>query len=276
MLNQDFIKQTLKLFEGSDVRLHFPEIMAMEIGSRGVKKLKICFCDKIGGNTPIQGNIAFLIMLYFTIVDTYIDTIVPHLEGASFSRRYCGLNGHTDKQIILSQVYRMLKILRNSAIHSRNSLSINNEIITVSYRFRNTSFKLNISQLGIELIGTVVIYLATKRLQPEAYTEALIRTFYEDIMKEMTGIEDEFGTSLEPISQEIKLKRGTRINIENPGVVSNNVSIKFSVPGLHAMGQGSSNYDFLLSMDGVKYLIPAEVLDENGEIHREQLVHWSL
>ncbi|MEA4836092.1 MAG: hypothetical protein VB133_13285 [Anaeromusa sp.] len=276
MLNQDFITQTLKLLEGSDVQLRFPETTTLELGNNGEKISKMFLFDRMGVVTPLQGNIAFLVMLYFTVVDAYIDTINPLLEGESFSKRYRGLAGNNDKQIILSQVYRILKVLRNSATHSRNSFRLNGGVLTVSYQFKGTQFKLKVSQSGLELIGTVVTYLATDQPQSEAYTEALIRTFYEDIRQEVTVIEDEFGVSLEPISQGVKLKRGRRIKVENPTISHNNVSITFNVPSLDPMEQEFSNYDFPLSINGANYLIPAEVLDMNGEIPCVQLIDWAL
>lgn len=268
--------QTLKLLEGSDIRLRFPETTVLELGNNGEKTIKMYLFDRMVVVTPLEGNIVFLVMLYFTVVDAYIDTINPLLEGESFSKRYRGLAGRNDKQIILSQVYRILKVLRNSATHSRNTICLHHGVVTVSYQFKGTQFKLSVSQSGFELIGTVVTYLATDQRQSEAYTEALIRTFYEDIRREVIVIEDEFGASLEPISRGVKLKRGRRIKVENPTISSNNVSIKFNVPSLHPAEQEFSNYDFPLSINGVNYLIPAEVLDQNGKIHRDQLIHWSL
>lgn len=276
MMNQDFIKQTLRLLEESDVQLRFPEMDTLKIGNSGGKTIKINCSDRMRVSTPLQGNIAFLVMLYFTVLDAYIDTVNPLLEGESFRNRYLGLVSNSDKQTILSQVYRILKVLRNAATHSRNSLCVNNGVVTVNYPFRNTQFKLEVSQFGLELIGTVVIYLAANRLQPEAYMEALLRTFYDDISREIRVIEDEFGTSLENISWGVKLKRGRRIKVENPTVSANNVSIKINVPSLHSTDQQFSNYDFPLSINGVDYLIPAEVLDQKGEIHCNQLMHWSL
>lgn len=167
-------------------------------------------------------------MIFFSIIDTFIDINYPNLEGQSFAKKYHDLQTTNDIDIMFKEVYRILKILRNASIHSKNSVSVRNDnSILVDYNFKGTNFKLEMSKHCLELIYSLIFFVIKDMKYPLDYKEGLMRTYYEDIKRNIVIISDDFGVNnLASISSRLRLKRTVRYNVIN-GTFSIDSNINF-------------------------------------------------
>jgi len=136
----EFIEKTIKMLQRSDIIIHMPEHRKIEFNDE--HKTVYIEVSEVVGQTQLQDNLIFHLMVFFSIIDAFIDINYPHLEGQSFAKKYCDLQATNDIEIMIKETYRILKILRNASIHSKNAISVrNNNIIVVDYEYKGTTFK---------------------------------------------------------------------------------------------------------------------------------------
>jgi hypothetical protein len=130
--------------------------------------------------------------IYFMVLDSYIESINPSLECLSFRKKYKSLPQTNNEEVIISKIYRILKVFRNAMIHSitrtRNGLHI-------SYVNNNSNFKLEVSLNGIKYIkGFILSYLLQQNSDySQKYNEYHFNAFYQDILHEIVKFNDEDG-----------------------------------------------------------------------------------
>ena len=263
MVNQQFANQIIGLIKGSDMLIHEPEWREVFLNENGGTTHKMNLSDSLYKKTEIKNNEVLLVMLLFSMLDAYVDATYPTLEGESFAYKYRNLSSSNDTEIIIREVYRILKILRNASIHSRSNVqrTSNNELYTQYSRTmhnRITNFELKISQMGLELIGTFIMIIITfnQLNRSDSYKLALLRTFYDDIQKEILTISDEFGIdNLSSISEELRLKRGSRFMIMNPRFTKE-TEFKIEKLNVSDMEKEFADYEYIVSIDETqKYIV---------------------
>lgn len=277
MVNE-FIEKTIKMLQRSDIIIHMPEHRKLEFNG----ELKTIYIEvsEVVGQTQLQDNLIFHLMVFFSIMDTFIDINYPHLEGQSFAKKYCDLQATNDIEIMIKETYRILKILRNASIHSKNAISVrNNNIIIVDYKYKGTAFKLEMSKNCLELIYTLIFFLIKDMNYPLIYKEGLMRTYYDDIKSSITTISDDFGVNnLASISSRLRLKRIVRYKIINPTFIidSNKQLLTINRYQLHESEKEYSASDYHITANSKCYIIPDEILGINGEISFFSLIPWEI
>lgn len=274
MLN-DFISQTATFLQKSNLRIHEPELRQIIFNDEKNKTILIEMFTETYEKANITDNIVLTIILFFSVIDAKIDTDYPNLEGNTFFRKYQTLPKDTDDQIIFSQIFRILKALRNASVHSRTSLTMNDNNLICSYSSpRGTPVNLVISKTGIEIVFSLVLQL----LNPiDNYRhQSIRRTFYDDIKAEINSITDEFGQDgLLDISDELRLMRSVRYQIENSTHNEGNDMIEITrIFSLDSETQKFQACDYNIELYGDRYLIPSEILNSSNKFPLNELTKW--
>lgn len=276
MIN-DFLKKTIDMLHTSDIKIHIPNFNKVELS--GDKKTVFLELTDYIGQTRLEDNLIFSSMIFFTLVDTYVDIQYPYLEGYSFKQKYLKLPKTNDKEIIIKETYRILKIIRNATIHSRNSIILNNEnILIVDYinerSQRATNFKLSISKYGLELIYTLIFLCLNQDKYCDFHQLGILRTLYDDILYSISKISDDINRpSLISISNEIRLERNVRYVIMNPDYTVD------TTKGLLIINKPQFQegaIDYIIDNESDNYIIPDEALNEEGVVVISEMGKWIL
>ena len=271
MIN-NFIQQTINLIEQSDFRLNFPEVLDTELEENGTKKISIEFIDRFGANIDIQNNFLLISSISFLLIDTYLDTIYEDLEGKSFKQRYEAIEENSDLNIMLKETYRVLKLIRNTTIHSKSAINIVDDSYIIGYRFRDTDFHLTISKKSFENLISLVLFIIKIETNTNEYIVSLLRTYYKDIVLDIS-INDEFSDSLSQVASNKLLKTMRRYRVINPTYNINNNILKIKPMDIWEQEKDFSGIDYVVKINNEKYLIPNEILI-NNKIAITDLEDW--
>lgn len=275
MLN-DFINKTVKILRDSDIRIHMPEHCEVEIKEHPIQRMNLvskCCINKL------EDNLIFHLMVFFSLLDSFIDSKFPELDGISFKQKYLRLRRESDNEIIIKEVFRILKIFRNASTHSKSAIIIqSNSNILVNYQFNRTDFTLNLTKKALVLIYYVIFLFLDNERYSKYYLSGLLRTYYDDLKSEIMIINDDIGNCLDNISNGLRLKRIRRYKVLNPiyklDSSTGTISIcRFNVPELESQ---YCSCDYLVKLHEENYLIPDEVLGQIGDISLSESENWKL
>jgi len=210
------------------------------------------------------------------IMDSYIDSIFPNLEGKTFKYKYEKLPRNNYIEIMFSQIYRILKLYRNATVHNINGISITQEHLKINFMHRNMNIRylFIITHKGIEIIEDMLLcyFYYKQRNYSYNYKEYLLYSFYCDILNEIESFNDEFIESM--IINSIKINRYERFNCNSIKYEISNSKIIFNIP----KNLIDNNYaiDINISIDGNLYIIPIEVLNNQNIISTIELKKFKL
>ncbi|MBI5846338.1 MAG: hypothetical protein HZB31_00015 [Nitrospirae bacterium] len=269
-MNNEFLKQTLKALEHTDMAIHFPEIREVII-EKDKREIHIALIASSGG-FRLKDNILLQIMVFFTLLDAYVDLHSPHLEGKGFATKYKSLPIADDLNIMTKEIYRLLRILRNASIHSRTAITHNNTKIEAV----SSDSRLELEIKGLDLIYTFVLLLLEGDHTIAAYKTALLRTYYDDIGQALISVQDTFGDRLTSVSAGPRLKRGVRYRLQNASFQMKESGRYITIKKEDIKGAEASwaDYDYVFTISDVVFMIPNEILTEPSEILVADLSKW--
>lgn len=200
-LNELFIR----VFSAKDIRFFALKRRKYQWDKYGNPVLMMEFKDRINVYTEriTKGNKQFVsnLLLIFTLYDGWLENKYSLIEGDSFKSHYDGLPYSTSEERIQKDCYRILKILRNTIQHNPSVLVLDEDNnVSLSYSYRNTDFKLSISNKGMELLFGLVRYIilgANKEHLTYGHYLATIAMMYKEMIGDITIISDEFGNCIE-------------------------------------------------------------------------------
>ncbi|WP_136603816.1 hypothetical protein [Paenibacillus dokdonensis] len=270
----EFIKQTTAFLQKTDIRLHETEIRQIIFEDDKHLLMTDMFADTYG-IASISENYILVVILFFSVLDGKVDMDFPHLEGESYYKKYKELPKSIDDEIIHSQIFRILKALRNASIHSKTAFEVNGNILTCSYTTkRDTPIYIEITTTGLELVFTVVLQL----LSPiqDYRNQSLRRSYYDDIKSQTITFTDECESGgLLDITNEIRLKRGVRYHIKNPTFNVGNDFVQITrIYNLDVETQLFQSCDYEIQIGGTQYIVPSEVLDSSNKVSLVELTNW--
>jgi len=270
-MNNEFIEQTLKILKYTDISIRFPEIRNVTL--EGDKRTMHMFLEGSSGGLRIKDNFILQVMIFFGLIDAHIDLHNPDMEGAGFLTKYKKLSAGNDYSIMIKEIFRLLRILRNSAIHSRTAISVDNNKIEAA----TDDSKLHLRIAGLELIYTFVMLLIKESNSSEEHKTSLLRTYFDDIRKAIILLQDPLGNNFADISKAPRLKRGVRYRVQNPVYKIDGVSQTLLIKK-HVLKDSEAeyaDYEYVLKIDNTSYLIPNEILDGSGKIGLEDIKEWT-
>lgn len=276
---KDFINQTIELIESSDINIRQTEIRPVVFENINGDYRSTVHMQMFSryGRSQLSNNYILQITIMFTLLDALIDNKYPQLQGESFGSKYKNLKGNDDDGIILKQVFRIFKLLRNASVHSMNAIKYEKNIITISYVYRKTSYEMHITIHGLTLLFTYIMDI----LKPldhltKQHHVCLKRELYNEIKKEITIFNDEFGSQLPNISNGKRLKRSLRYFVKNPDIKITKKQVEIiSIFELNPDAEAWQGVDYEVEYRSNRYMIPSEAL-LNGKIPIDELEKWRL
>ncbi len=219
----------IKKSDMSDLNLRPVEVDLAAFLPDGTRQTSMTFFTSFANSKAalsdawIAGNI-----LLFTAYDGYLEQKYGLLEGDSFHNHYEGLPESTTTQIIEKNCYRLMKIIRNAIQHNLSSVMYSGAY-DISYNFRGTDFKLQISSSGMDHLYSALIcimdgriYGSTNKLNTEGHFEGLLLYHYREVDKWLNLINDEMGSDLIPLPELLPpvLKLARRYYVDKPVIVN--------------------------------------------------------
>lgn len=249
--------------------MHFRTVHIAElVDDQDSRKIRLTNSDSLGG-APLRDSPFVSALLFFMVLDSYLDAIDPNLEGLSFRRKQELLPKDSTGDLILWALYRLLLLMRNRVVHGVSTVRATDKGLSLSFSRGNHMHEVDITRAGLELVYTVVIEIVSN--SQASTTErglALLRSYYDDILLSIARFGDDLGM-LPALPGGLRLARGGRCLVTHPryNLIQGNLWIEPD-------GLPSWNSDYLIPIDGNEYVIPEEALDLNSSIHRDNVRLW--
>ena len=242
------------------------------LGEGNKSTVQITFSEHIGfSSREKEIPITIQIMTIFSMLDTHIDLVYPHLQGVNFLRRYKALPVNSDKEIIFKEIYRIFRKLRNTVIHNSSTINIiGNE-------------KVDFDGLSIDIDTMYWLYSAAcelfscdnKKYYSPIYHECVLRAYYRKILEKLRGLSyrDDIENSLLDISTNVSVLVTVRYPVVNPKYVIDEMKIRIAK---YDCGDEHYRADYYITHEGDAYWVPDEAIDVNGELSLSELAYWRL
>lgn len=253
--------------------INYPNIRHVTFDSEGGRTLHGHISLVSGARVSIEQNQPIKFIILFTLLDYFIDITYPNLEGKSFSQKYKEIPANDDYQLMLRELFRVAKLIRNSLVHNPSSFTIKNERLDINYTFKKTKFCLDISLCALKDFYTAIVMYIKGDLGKGAYFHGIMRYIYMNMISEIYHISDEFPEDISKPSSGLKIMPYIREVLMNPPHTFKDSKIKFEIDPKGPEWQG---FDIYLDKENNEYLIPMEALSIDKEIDVSDLSRdWS-
>ncbi|HBU9764178.1 TPA: hypothetical protein MDK19_000691, partial [Klebsiella pneumoniae] len=111
-----YITSTLMLLEDAGLMLNRPGVTKVTLCENGQRQEEVFFKMMSGRRVSIENNPIAKFLLIFSMFDFYIDSNHPKLAGKSYYYKYKKSPKKNDFDIILWELFRIAKIIRNTLI----------------------------------------------------------------------------------------------------------------------------------------------------------------
>ncbi|MBB6023147.1 hypothetical protein HNR77_004247 [Paenibacillus sp. JGP012] len=265
---ESFIQQTTKFLKSSNVRIFKPEYRGVIIKEDGSPSVIFTHNEEMYRSSNLEDNLILQIMVFFGVLDATIDTLYPELEGEGFQKRYSLLPQDNDSNTIIAQIYRILILMRNAAVHNKEAVSIQNNIIT----FKSGIKELSITKIGLELLYSTVLLFIKPTSSNKEYNMGILRRYYDEIKSNISIFKDNNGEGIVEISDGIRLQVVVRYKVENSQYNVDKDLITILNP--HNTGSELYGSDYLIKFENRNISLPSEALDNEYKISRDELLIW--
>ncbi|NWO07305.1 MAG: hypothetical protein HLX50_16925 [Alteromonadaceae bacterium] len=265
-----FIYHAIMMLEDIGMSVGYPDFHHATVNNDGSKKVYMKICDRIGNRVSIEQNQKMKFMMIFAIFDVYIDSCYPELEGLSFSQKYKNIPSDNDMDLMLGQLFRIAKVIRNSIIHSPSSFEFSNSNLNVEYEFRGTNFFVELSFDALNTFYTAIVMYTKGDLGTGNYFLGIMRYVFSNIISGVSRFSDEFGTELKHPDCGIKIKPYLREVVMNTEYELKDGEVKINVDESKlSEWQGA---DFYIERNGEDFLVPIEALRSDLTIEEASLM----
>lgn len=271
-LLNDFIQQTVEFLKYSDIGIDNPSIESMTFNSDGTRELTLSSFGFTGA-AEIKENVLLSVTILFSLLDVLVDKEFPELEGKSLRKRYLDLPSLNDYQIIFKEVYRIMKVFRNAIVHSKSSVSANNDSFSIDYDYKGSHFRLAITSRALRMIFSMIVHFA--RLREAPYITGIFRNYYDEILNGIVAFSDDVNSPLAATSGGLRLKRLRYRTKDRPHQIDEGAnSLSISRYELPAPDNSWASLDYYVLVNGHLYLVPDEALNSSGAIAKIDLENW--
>lgn len=263
-----FVYQTLTILEDIGMSIQYPDISHVSINDDGTNRVYSTFLSMIGNRISIEQNQSMKFMMIFMLLDFYIDSNYPELEGKSFSQKYRTLPSNNDYNLIIRELYRVAKVIRNSLVHNFSSFNFSDGELKINYNFKNTDFEITISSEALISFYTSIVMYIKGDIGNINYFLGITRSTYQNILFGISNFSDEFGKELNSPSAGLKIKPYSRQLIMNTKYEVRATNIIIDMPRrLIPEWQG---VDFYIEFEKNGLLIPIEALSSELFINKQE------
>ncbi|NOU77454.1 hypothetical protein GC101_01025 [Paenibacillus sp. LMG 31459] len=273
-----FIKQTRGLILRSDIKIHTPQIMPVEIREDGGRTHFLSFNDNLFKSAVLSENFMLNIFMFFGMLDAYVDSKYPELLGKTYADKLRHMPNMSDSESVLHEVFRIYKLIRNATIHNVGSIIIDqNGDISIEYNFRTTEYKLEISAKGLELLNSITYeFIAPFEPKSATYSAALRIGLLHDLRAEIKIFNDENNGLGPEVNGKYCLNKLRRYRPQPVRffLEKNTLTIQNPCP-VAPIEESYTGVDYGIELNHCLFLIPSEVLSNNS-ISLNQLIDWEL
>lgn len=266
MSAQPFIEKTFALLAKSNISIPSPCVKEITYNDEGREVRHGYFADS-NRPTNLRGNIELLIVIYFSIIDAYVDAQNPSFEGKNLLDKYRNLPKSTHAQQIFAEVYRVLRTLRNTVIHQRTKIIEANDIISLDYiNNHGKHLRVEISIRGLGLLGAIIYRITSEARYNTEYGMGMLRGYYNDFSQELKVFQDDISSGVTMLSSGLRLERNVRYRVIHPdySITGDIINLTIKV----------DENEYLIDYLGKEYLIPREVIPVDGTIKVSELSKW--
>ncbi|MGZ2744485.1 hypothetical protein [Burkholderia stagnalis] len=266
-----FIHHTLMLLEDVGMSVRYPEIRHVTLEEGGKITTHMSFSSVIGTRVSIEQNPQMKFMMIFALLDFHVDATHPGMEGKSYKKKYENLPVNGDFNLIIRQLFRVAKVIRNALVHNPSAFSVGAGHLTVSYSYGGTTFSVKMSAEALANFYTMIVMYLKGDMGKGSYFIGIVRSIYRSFLAGISSFSDEFGSALEKPSAGTEIKPHARQVFLNPEHEAKEGRIRIVIPErkIHEW----EGMDFHISYNGDDFLIPSEVLDSALSISEHDLVN---
>lgn len=259
------------MLEDIGMSVKYPDVRHVTFNSDGSSTVHMSFCDMIGTRVSIEQNQPMKFMMMFTLLDFYIDSNHVGLEGSSFAHKYRNLPSEGDYDLMLRELFRIAKVIRNSLVHKSSSFRVLDGVLDVRYEFKGTDFGVKMSADSLSNFYTSLVMYIKGDLGQGNYFLGIMRSIYKSITDGISYFADEFGGSPNTPSPGLKIKPYVREIFMNPEYVLKDDHVQINITERNTPEwQG---IDFYIEHNREKILVPEEALGPGLTIHIVDLLN---
>ncbi|MBA1364894.1 hypothetical protein [Burkholderia gladioli] len=262
-----FIHHSLMLLEDAGMSVGYPEIslIAQDGGQSSFSS------GLQGRRVSIEQNPHLKLVMMFSLLDFHVDTMHPGMEGKSYRQKYMDLPVSGDYDLMLRELFRVAKVMRNALVHNPSSFSIANKHVNIDYTHGKTNFRVEMSLEALAGFYTAIVMYLKGDMGRGNYFLGIMRSIYSNMLLGIKGFNDDFDNALEVPLSGIKMKWHTRL-------VHLNSQHQISEGRIHILApnrelQPWEGLDFHIARDGDDFLIPREALGEDLSISELDLIN---
>jgi hypothetical protein len=258
--------------EKSTAMLHLPEIRKLDLSPNlklGVQVLPL-LSDK-PNLEPFAGF--FDPWRSFLLLDCFFESIYPYIEGKSSREKYLALPKRNRTERIVAEIYRILRIYSMACISKDGKITYENNRVCINLVTNPTVYSYRIFKPGLELLTSAVVYYLSSldKLDPPAYVEAMLSSYYIDINDQIRDFHDEDCDVL-VFRTKFTINRHFRFASGNAKFVFDGGFVSFEIDEFHK-NAGVFPIDFYFDFDQELHIVPVEALD-NGKLPVSELTNW--
>ena len=253
--------------------VRYPDIHRITREADGSSSRLISRSALNGRRVSVEQNPQMKFMMMFALLDAHVDAADPALEGLSYRQKYQRLPAADDAAVILRELFRLAKLIRNTLVHHPSVFRIEVGQLLITYQHNNTAFSLTMRDVALRHFYTALLVILRGDLGTGNYFNGLMRSLYAEIVDGIHAFSDDFGTALIAPPPGLRIEPNTRQLHLNPQHESCNGRVFFATAAEPRAAWES--IDFYLVRAGRQYLVPVEALDSAHSIgEREVLSDW--
>lgn len=267
-----FINHSLTLLEDIGISYRHPEIRPVTLANDGSRTVHMNFHSKLGIRVSIEQNQPMKFMMMFTLLDFYIDSTYLGMEGNSFSQKYRRLPSGNDYDVMLRELFRIAKVIRNSLVHNPSSLNFSDQALSVKYNFKGSSYSINMSAEALSYFYTAIVMYIKGNLGRGNYFLGVMRRIYDRIVNGIENFSDEFSQSINIPSAGLRLSTGVRYVILNPDYIVEHSCLRIITTIKDTPKEQGT--DLYIDYRNTKFLVPVEALSTDLTINKGELENY--
>lgn len=268
-----FIHHTLMMLEDAGMSIRYPEIRWFIPDEQGRGMMHMYASLVQGKRVSVEQNPQLKFMMLFALLDFHVDAVHPDIEGKGYREKYESLPAQGDFNLILRQLFRVAKVIRNALVHNQSSFSISSGYVNVDYQRGKNHFSLRMSEDAFKDFQTAIVMYVKGDMGKGNYFLGIMRSIYANILAGTPHFKDEFGNALEKPSGDIRIKPHIRQVVLRPPYETSGEVLRFAIA--ERQMPEWEGMDIYIVHNDEEFLIPREVLDEDFSIAECDLIaNW--
>lgn len=237
---------------------------------------RLAFADpEAATERHIPGHLILALTSAYSLLADWYESQDPEQATLGSWQRYLALPKRTGSEKLMAEVFRTLRIVRLAAIQRNGRIEVREDgLIRAFCEYNRCALSLLTTETGLELLVSCVVYYLESLSQPfsEAYVELVLGQYFSDIVGEIRSFGDD-DRVLFQFRQKCWFNRQQRLDVDNPRV---QIEADYYRIDMGKYGTNPARYplDFYITLDDCLYIVPIEVLKEDGSISAKDFAKW--